>query len=66
MMAFTASWKLHTALKDMNTPREIIDVTSPLFQHVIEEIQEENLTPKEGARIVLGTLYKAKYDRGSS
>ncbi|MFW2440120.1 MAG: hypothetical protein ACN4GR_12185 [Arenicellales bacterium] len=63
MLKFTASWRLHTALDEMNAPIERINAESGIFQGVVKDIQTGTLTPEEGAKIVLDTFSKINYGR---
>ena len=65
MLRFIANRKLCNALRSLGAPMQMINTRSWYFQDIIEEIKMQKLSPEEGAKHVLNTVYHA-FDRHSA
>ena len=59
MLRYTASRKLNSALKNLEAPMQLINRRSLVLQDVIDDIREGVMSPDDGARYVLNSVYSA-------
>ncbi len=62
MLKFIASRKLTTALEKLGAPMKLINKRSLVLQDVIHDIQNGLMSPDDGAKFVLKSVYRA-FDR---
>ena len=62
MFKYTASRKLFAALDKLEAPIKLINVRSSFFQGIVNDIRSGQLSPDDGAKCILNTLYRA-FDR---
>lgn len=65
MFKYTASRKLFAALEKLEAPMKLINVRSSFFQSIVSDIKSGRLSPDDGAKCILNTLYRA-FDRKAS
>lgn len=59
MLRYFASRKLNSALEDLDAPMQMINQRSLVLQDVIDDIQDGVMSPDDGARYVLNSVYSA-------
>ena len=65
MLKFIAARKLCNSLRNLEAPMPLINKRSFYFQDIIDDIAMRNLSPDEGAKFILSSVYHA-FDRHPS